>query len=85
MWGLGLVFGNKLCFTRDIPEVNWIPKSMLAPVEPALKVGPKPSPLETQSMSHFSGKKRLFRLYATHEQEWGGNLHYLGQILWRFF
>jgi hypothetical protein len=40
-WGLGHTFGDKLYFTRNIPEAKWIPKKLEAPTvaEPA----PKPA------------------------------------------
>ena len=44
VWGLGHVFGNKLYFTRDIPEENWVPETLVDPVEPAPKPTPKPRP-----------------------------------------
>ena len=38
-WGLGHTFGDKLYFTRNIPEGKWIPKNLEAPTvaKPALK------------------------------------------------
>ena len=41
-WGLGHTFGDKLYFTRDIPEHKWIPKKLVAPTVP--KPAPKPAP-----------------------------------------
>ena len=41
-WGLGHTFGDKLYFTRDIPEENWIPKKLEAPT--VAKPAPKPAP-----------------------------------------
>ena len=35
--GMGHSFGNKLCFTRDIPEGKWVPKNLLAPAKPPTK------------------------------------------------
>ena len=36
-WGMGHHFGNKLYFTRDIPEGKWVPKNLLAPAKPPTK------------------------------------------------
>ena len=41
-WGLGHTFGDKLYFTRDIPEEKWIPKKVEAPT--VAKPAPKPAP-----------------------------------------
>ena len=30
---VGHSFGNKLYFTRDIPEGKWVPKNLLAPAK----------------------------------------------------
>ena len=32
VWGLGHSVGGKLCFTRDIPEEQWMPEDLLAPL-----------------------------------------------------
>ena len=32
MWGMGHSFGDKLYFTRDMPEGKWVPKDLLAPI-----------------------------------------------------
>ena len=37
VWGMGHSFGNKLYFTRDIPEGKWVPKNLLAPAKPPTK------------------------------------------------
>ena len=35
MWGMGHNVGNKLYFTRYIPEGKWVPKNLLAPAKSA--------------------------------------------------
>ena len=40
-WGLGHTFGDKLYFTRSIPEAKWIPKKLEAPT--VAKPAPKPA------------------------------------------
>ena len=43
VWGMGHSFGNKLYFTRDIPEGKWVPKNLLAPAKrPTKKAKPPP-------------------------------------------
>ena len=37
VWGMGHSFGNKLYFTRDIPEGKWVPKNLRAPANPPTK------------------------------------------------
>jgi hypothetical protein len=39
---LGHTFGDKLYFTRDIPEEKWIPKKLEAPT--VAKPAPEPAP-----------------------------------------
>ena len=47
VWGMGHGFGDKLYFTRDIPEDKRVPKDLLAPVSAkplATRAKPKGAP-----------------------------------------
>ena len=56
VWGMGHSFGNKLYFTRDIPEGKWVPKNMLAPAKPPTKKAKPPPKSAAQSIPVESGE-----------------------------
>ena len=51
VWGMGHSFGNKLYFTRDIPEGKWVPKNLLAPAKPPTKKAKPPPKSAAQSIA----------------------------------
>ena len=56
VWGMGHSFGNKLYFTRDIPEGKWVPKNLLAPAKPPTKKAKPPPKSVAQSIPVESGE-----------------------------
>ena len=56
VWGMGHSFGNKLYFTRDIPEGTWVPKNLLAPAKPPTKKAKPPPKSAAQSIPVESGE-----------------------------
>jgi len=56
VWGMGHSFGNKLYFTRDIPEGKWVPKNLLAPAKPPTKKAKPPPKSAAQSIPVESGE-----------------------------
>ena len=56
VWGMGHSFGNKLYFTRDIPERKWVPKDLLAPAKPPTKKAKPPPKSAAQSIPVESGE-----------------------------
>ena len=56
VWGMGHSFGNKLYFTRDIPEGKWVPKDLLAPAKPPTKKAKPPPKSAAQSIPMESGE-----------------------------
>ena len=56
VWGMGHSFGNKLYFTRDIPEGKWVPKILLAPAKPPTKKAKPPPKSAAQSILVESGE-----------------------------
>ena len=56
VWGMGHSFGNKLYFTRDIPEGKWAPKNLLAPAKPPTKKAKPPPKSAAQSIRVESGE-----------------------------
>ena len=55
VWGMGHSFGNKLYFTRDIPEGKWVPKNLLA--KPPTKNAKPPPKSAVQSILVESGER----------------------------
>ena len=68
VWGMGHSFGNKLYFTRDIPEGNWVPKNLLAPAKPPTKKAKPPPKSAAQSILVQSGE-HVGRVQGEVEQE----------------
>ena len=56
VWGMGHSFGNKLYFTRDLPEGKWVPKNLLAPAKPPNKKAKPPPKSAAQSIPVESGE-----------------------------
>ena len=56
VWGMGHSFGNKLYFTRDIPEGKWVPKNLLAPAKPSTKKAKPTFKSAAQSIPVESGE-----------------------------
>ena len=56
VWGMGHSFGNRLYFTRDIPEGKWVPKNLLAPAKPPTKKAKPPPKSAAQSIPVESGE-----------------------------
>ena len=56
VWGMGHSFGNKLYFTRDIPEGKWVPKNLLALAKPPTKKAKPPPKSAAQSIPVESGE-----------------------------
>ena len=52
----GHSFGNKLYFTRDIPEGKWVPKNLLAPAKPPTKKAKPPPKSAAQSIPVETGE-----------------------------
>ena len=73
VWGMGHSFGNKLYFTRDIPEGKWVPKNLLALAKPPTKKA-KPPPKSAAQIPVESGE---------HVQRFQGEVEQNQEILHR--
>ena len=56
VWGMGHSSGNKLYFTRDIPEGKWVPKNLFAPAKPPTKKARPPPKSAAQGIPVESGE-----------------------------
>ena len=62
VWGMGHSFGNKLYFTRDIPEGKWVPKNLLAPAKSPTKKAKPPPKSAAQSKVESSEHVQEFKV-----------------------
>ena len=76
---MGHSFGNKLYFTRDIPEGKWVPKNLLALAKPPTKKAKPPPKSAAQSILVESGEhvqdfkvewSRTKKFYTEPVKEW---------------